>query len=60
VVNLYECFYMEKRTTLPADTSYEAQRAAVAYFKPSKRNRHMVHVHLVQRSDGSTVIHTAT
>ena len=34
-----------KRFELHADSLYAAKEKAVAYFKPPKSRRHMVHVH---------------
>ena len=35
-MNKYECFWKTKRTTVEADTSYQAQQKAQAFFKVKK------------------------
>ena len=35
-MNKYECFWKSKRTTVEADSSYEAQQKAQTFFKAKK------------------------
>ena len=55
-MNKYIAFYNQKKIEVEATTSYEAQQKAVKEFKAKKS--WMVHVHLCERADGSTVIHS--
>jgi hypothetical protein len=59
-MNGYIAFYAGRRTEVRAESAYAAKLAAVAFFKPRRSQEHMVHVHLAERADGSTVVHTAT
>ena len=58
-MNGYKAFYNGKETDVFAETSYAAQLKAIDFFKPSKAKRHMVHVHLCEKS-GEQVTHIAT
>lgn len=40
----YTAFYNQKKTEVTANSSYEAQQKAIAFFKPPKSKKHMVHV----------------
>lgn len=58
-----ECGYVAfshngKKADVWADSKFQAQELAVAYFKPPKSKRHLVHVHLAEVS-GEPVVHTA-
>jgi hypothetical protein len=53
----YVCFsHNGKEAEVYANSSYEAQRLAVAYFKPPKSKKHLVHVMLAEKN-GETVVH---
>ena len=51
----YIAFYNSKQYQLEAESAYQAQQKAVAFFKPAKSKTHMVHVHLAD-----TAISTAS
>ena len=55
-MNGYIAFYAGKQTEVRAASLYAAKIAAVALFKPRRSQEHMVHVHLAERADGSTVL----
>lgn len=57
-MNGYIAFFNSKRTEVHAETSYDAWKKAVAFFKPRKSQEHMVHVHLAEK-DGEPVTHVA-
>ena len=57
-MNKYIAFYNGRKIEVQAETSYAAQQEAVKQFKPSKSKAHMVHVHICEREDGSTVVHS--
>ena len=57
-MNTYIAFFMGRQIEVKAATSYAAQQEAVKQFKPSKSKAHMVHVHIAERADGSTVVHS--
>lgn len=40
----YKAFYDGKCIEVQAESSYQAQQKAIAFFRPPKRNAHMVHV----------------
>lgn len=54
----YVGFHKGKRAEFYAATAYEAQQKAEAHFKPKKSERHLVHVTVAERPDGSTIVHT--
>lgn len=54
----YKCFYGGRTHEVYADSLWAAKQQAVAYFKPRKRQEHMVSVVCCQRPDGSTVTHS--
>jgi hypothetical protein len=56
-MNGYVFFYNRQRVEIYADSSYEAQQKAIAYFHPPKSKQHMVHGMLAEK-DGKPVIHT--
>ena len=57
-MNVYVCFYAEKRIEVYAETLFKARVEAVRQFKPPKSKEHLVTVILAERADGSEVIHT--
>lgn len=56
-MNGYKAFYKGKEVEVYADTSYQAQQKAAVIFKAKKR--HEVDVYICERSDGTTVVHSA-
>lgn len=52
----YIAFFEDQRTEIRARSSYEAQQKAIEHFRPSKRKKHLVHVHLAE-INGEEVIH---
>lgn len=56
-MNTYLAFYRGRKIEVEATTSYEAQEAAAKRLKA--RKSYDVVVVLVQRSDGSDVVHIA-
>lgn len=56
-MNTYKWFYRGKSGEVTADSSYHAQLAAAALVRARKSFE--VTVMLVQRADGTEVIHTA-
>lgn len=56
-MNGYVAFFRGKRTEVYAETSYEAQKKAAAFFKAKKS--YDVTVVLAER-DGEEVVHTAS
>lgn len=55
-MNGYVAFYAGRQTDIRAASLYAAKLAAVAFFKPRRSQEHMVHVHLAERADSSTVL----
>lgn len=55
----YKAFYNSKTAIIEAESSYGAQVKAIELFRPSKSNKHMVHVHLIEDDQNNPVIHTA-
>lgn len=55
-MNTYEAFYKNKRTTVQAQTSYQAQQLAAKEFKAKKEWEVTV---VLAEKDGQPVIHTA-
>ncbi len=53
----YVCFYGSQRIELYAPSTYNAKELAEAYFKPTKRKRHLISVVLAELPDSSPVIH---
>lgn len=47
----YAAFYRGQQKVVEAQTSLLAYQKAVATFKPPKRQRHMVHVHVMNDQD---------
>ena len=58
-MNVYIAFFNGKKIEVRAASSYAAQQAAVAQFKPRKSQAHLVHVVLAER-DGAQVVHVPT
>jgi hypothetical protein len=56
-MNGYIAFYRGKRTEVYANSSYEAQQKAAAYFKAKKA--YEVDVYLAEK-DGKTVVHSTS
>ena len=54
----YVCFFNEKRHELYARSLWDAKQQAVAFFKPKRKDEHMVSV-LLAEIDGQTVTHVA-
>jgi hypothetical protein len=52
----YAAFFNGKETVVKAQTSYLAYQLAVAFFKPAKSKRHMVHIHLMNERN-EVVLH---
>lgn len=57
-MNTYAAFYDSRSTTIQAGSAYAAQLAAVAHFKPRRSQQHMVSVVLMERDNGSPVVHS--
>jgi hypothetical protein len=57
--NGYVFFFNGKRIELYAKSLYEAKELAVAFFKPSKSKRHMVHGMIAETAAGEAVVHVA-
>jgi hypothetical protein len=57
-MNGYKAFYNGKEMDITANSSYHAQKLAIAFFKPPKAKQHMVHVHLCEKA-GEQVTHIA-
>jgi len=57
-MNGYKAFYNGKETEVYANSSYEAQKKAIEFFKPSKSKVHTVSVHLCEK-DGQQIKHIA-
>jgi hypothetical protein len=55
----YVFFFNGKRIEIYAQTLAAAKDLAVAYFKPAKSKRHMVHGMIAEDQDGKTIVHTA-
>jgi len=56
-MNTYMAFFKNRKTEVKAETSYEAQKKAAAFFKAKKT--YDVHVELLSIGD-SEYVHTAT
>jgi hypothetical protein len=56
-MNGYICLFNGKRLEVYAATLLEAKKKAVAYFRPSKRQAHMVTCVLAEKN-GEQVTHT--
>jgi hypothetical protein len=56
-MNGYLTFYRDRKTEIYADTAYEAQKKAVDFFKPNKKDKHTITVHLCLR-DGQQITHS--
>lgn len=54
----YICLFNGKRFEVHAESQYQAQLMALDHFKPSKSKRHLVSVHLAEKPNGDTVVHT--
>ena len=57
-MNGYIAFFNGKQTEVTANSSYEAQCKAIAFFNPPKSKRHMVHVALAE-VDSVPYVHVA-
>lgn len=57
-MNLYIASFKGVKQTIEADSLYAAKLKALAIFKPSKKNEHLVWVVLVQLANGETVVHS--
>ena len=57
-MNGYVCFYENKRWETYSPSLADAKDKALAYFKPAKSKRHMVHCHLAEK-DGETITRIA-
>lgn len=53
----YKAFFNGKEAEVFADSQYGAQLKAIEFFKPRKKQEHMVHVHLCELQ-GEPVTHT--
>lgn len=53
----FKAMYNTKETVIEAKDLHEAKQKAIQYFKVRKSQEHRVYVMLVQREDGSEVIH---
>ena len=56
----YVYFYQNKRIELYAASQLAAKEIAVAYFKPPKSKKHMVHGMVAEDASGNVIVHTAT
>ena len=56
-MNGYIAFYGSRQTDIHAETSYQAQQKAVAFFKPPKSKQHLVSVHLAEVGGQQHSIH---
>jgi hypothetical protein len=54
----YKAFFNGKEVELYASGLYPAKVAAIAHFKPRKKQEHMVSVVLCERADDSVVTHS--
>jgi hypothetical protein len=54
----YICLFNGRQWEVYADNMLDAQTQALAYFKPSKSKRHLVSVHVAEKPDGATIVHT--
>jgi hypothetical protein len=54
----YVYFYNGKEIALYAKSAADAKDKAVAYFKPPKSKRHMVHGMIAENSSGEQVVHS--
>lgn len=55
----YVCFFRQQRIEMYAPDLAQAKLKAAAKFKVSVKQAHMVSAHLVERADGSEVVHVA-
>jgi hypothetical protein len=53
----YIAFFDGRSAEVWADTSLQAKERAVAYFKPAKSKKHMVHVAIAE-VEGTPVVHS--
>jgi hypothetical protein len=56
-VYFYEAFYKDKRRTVTAETSYQAQNMAAEFWRVPAKQRYQVAVMLVATADHQPVIH---
>lgn len=61
MLNGYVFFYNGRRTEISGEdlTLFQAKEKAIAYFKPPKSKRHMVHG-MIAEQNGVPVVHTPT
>ena len=52
-VNLYRCYYNEKVTDVKADSTYGAQKQAIAVWRVPRSKQHMVSVMLLSQAGKS-------
>ena len=52
----YAAYFNGQETVVEAQSSYLSYQLAVAFFKPVKSKRHMVHVHLMNERN-EVVLH---
>jgi hypothetical protein len=57
-MNGYVAFHKGRRTEIQADTSYDAQKKAAAFWKVPEKKRHEITVMLAE-TNGAQVTHTA-
>jgi len=56
----YGAGFMGKETTFKADSLGDAKDKAVAHFSPSKKNKGLVWVVLLEKRDGTAYIHSTS
>lgn len=54
----YVCFFKNARHELFAKSLWDAKQKAIAFFKPKRKDEHLVSVHLAEK-DGVSVTHVA-
>jgi len=59
-MNGYIAFYGSQQTEVYADSSYAAQVKAAEKLKVQEKHRHKISVYLVERADGSSVVHSTS
>lgn len=52
----YMAFFLGRSTEIHAKSLYEAKLKAIEFFKPSRKQEHMVHVYLCEK-EGQVVVH---
>jgi hypothetical protein len=58
-MNIYLCFWKNKKIAVQAESSYQAQQKAAAELKVKPNKSYEVSVFLHEKADGSKVIHDA-